>query len=200
MSHLPFTLAAYFFNSLSTLIDKFLLQEAIPDPLVYIFYLSIFSLVSLILIPFVPIPTLFTFILASLSTLLWTSGAYFMFKALQKGVASRVIPLIGTLIPLILIAYYKSFGQISLNQTWAALFLTLGLLVLVLPYLKGKLVFYELSLELLASVFFAISYIILRSAYTQAPFLTIFAWSGLILIPLGVKINLDQAKIVKKGA
>src|SRR3989338_2497021 len=98
MTHLPFTLLAYFFNSLSVVANKFLLNKAIPDPLIYIFYISLLSLLSLLALPFTLYPSPFVLILASISTLLWTLGAYLMFKALKLGQVSRVIPLIGTLI------------------------------------------------------------------------------------------------------
>lgn len=191
MSHLPFTISAYFLNSVAVLIDKFLLSKSIPDPLVYVFYFSVFSLVALFILPFTPVPTLEVFIAGSAATLLWTFGAYFMFKALKKGLTSRVIPIIGTLIPLSLLTYYKIFeNSITINQSWAALFLTFGLFLLILPALKGKIIFQEFAFELLASILFTSSYILVHQAYQNASFLTVFSWSKLVLVPVGVGIFL----------
>ncbi|OGE30387.1 hypothetical protein A2631_01280 [Candidatus Daviesbacteria bacterium RIFCSPHIGHO2_01_FULL_44_29] len=191
MSHLPFTLLAYLLNSIAVLIDKFLLNEKIPDPLVYVFYFSVFSLIGLFIIPFTQTPDIQVFLLASSSTLLWTTGAYFMFKALQKGLVYRVIPVIGTLIPIFLLIFYGYISQsISVNQAWAAGILILGLSTLTLPYLKGRLILAEFGLELGSAFLFACSYIVLHWAYSLAPFLTVFAWSRLILIPVGMLIYL----------
>lgn len=186
MSHLPFTIAAYFLNSIAVVIDQFLLNKTIPHPVVYVFYFSAFSLLVLPIAFFVPIPPLWVFVLASLSTLLWTAGAYFMFTGLKIGQASRVVPIIGTLIPLFLLFFYSQVSHtISVNEVWASGFLTLGLIVLILPYLKGKLLAWEFFLELLSALFFAGSYIILHQAYGGASFLSVFVYSRVILIPIG---------------
>lgn len=189
MSHLPFTVFAYFLNSVAVLIDKVLLTKDIKDPLTYIFYLSAFNLLALIVLPFTQFPTFSVFFLASSSTLIWTTGAYFMYKALQIGRAERVIPTIGTLIPITLISYYGIFTRaVSIQQLFAAAILTLGLVLLILPYLKSSLKPDELIFEILSAILFAVSYMMLREAYLNSQFLTVFAWSRVILIPIGVII------------
>ncbi len=183
MSHLPFTLLAYFLNSISVTINKLLLNKAIPDPFVYIFYISVFSLILLPAIPFTHIPGSNALTLASVSTLLWTLGAYFMFKALKIGLVSRVIPMIGTLIPLILLIDASRNSAISVNQTWAVGFLVLGLIFITLLDLKGKISKSEVIFEILSAVFFAISYILLRQAYVGENFFSILVYSRVILVP-----------------
>lgn len=186
MSHLPFTLAAYFFNALSVLTSKFLLSKTIPNPLVYIFYISLISLLAIIALPFTKIPTLEVFITASLSTVLWTGGAYFLFKALKIGNISRVIPIIGTLIPLILLIFASETRAITNAQIWAIWLLITGMLFLTLPDWRFKLNVREIVFEVVSALLFALSYIILRQAYLQFDFFSVLIWSRLILIPLGV--------------
>lgn len=186
MSHLPFTLLAYFLNCVSVLIDKFLLTKNNLDPLVYIFYISLFSLVALVPIPFTKSPTPHILLLASLSTCLWTLGAYFLYKALSKGLASRVIPIIGTLTPLILLIEALAVGNISNQQTLAVLLLLVGLVLLTLNDWKGKISRYEIIFEFLSALLFSISYLVLKEAYSQENFLTVLVYSRLILIPLGL--------------
>lgn len=188
MSHLPFTLLAYTLNSLAVSVDKFLLAKAIPNPLIYVFYISTISLLLLVLIPFVPFPTLAVFILSSIYILLWMIGAYLMYKALQIGHVSRVIPIIGTLIPLILLGKALLNQTLSQNQNWAVGILILGLILLTLPDWRGKIKAQELIYALLSAIFFASSYSILRSAYLQASFSTVFVWSRPILVPVLVTI------------
>lgn len=191
MSHLPFTILAYLLNGVAVLVDKFLLTKAIPDPLIYVFYFSLVSLVVLFILPFVPNPGMFVFILASISTLLWTTGAYSMLKGLQIGQASRVIPIIGTLIPLILLAFYGITSQsLTINQIWAATILTLGLIAITAPSLKGKIIVKEFIFELISSVLFAFSYVILHQAYQGSNIASVFIYSRLVLIPVGIVILL----------
>ncbi len=191
MSHLPFTLLAYLFNATSVLVDKFLLTKSIKDPLIYVFYFSCFSLLVLVVIPFTHIPNWQVLSLASLSTILWTTGAYFMIRALMRGHAARVIPIIGTLIPLITLGINQITGnQVNTNQIWAVWILVMGLAFLTLPAWKGKVDKWELIYEGLASMLFAVSYVILHQAYLMDDFLTVFVWSRMVLIPVGALILL----------
>lgn len=186
MSHLPFTLLAYFFNALSVLTSKFLLNRTIPNPLVYIFYISLFSLLAVLALPFTKIPSLEVFTLASLSTLLWTIGAYFMFKALKIGDVARVVPIIGTLIPLILLIFASETHEITNSQTWAIWLLITGMIFLTLPDWRLKLNIKEIVFEILSAIFFAVSYILLRQAYLKFDFFSVLIWSRLILLPAGI--------------
>ncbi|EKD85420.1 MAG: hypothetical protein ACD_38C00032G0002 [uncultured bacterium] len=183
MNHLAFTLAAYFFNALSILANKFLLKSTIPNPLIYTFYISFISLIALFALPFTKIPSLEVFILASLSTLLWTFGAYFMFKALKAGQVSRVIPIIGTIVPMILLTFASGTNALTNTQTAAIAILIAGVFFLTSSNWKGKIIKREITFEFLAAAGFASSYIILRQAYQSLDFLSVLAWSRLILLP-----------------
>lgn len=188
MGHIPFVILAYFLNSVAVSIDKFLLVKKIPNPLVYIFFISAFSLIATVLLPFTEAPTLKVFTLASAATLVWVLGVYFMYKGLQIGNVSRVIPVIGTLIPINLLIYARINGEVNLDQTFAVVLLVLGIILLTLPYLRGKIGLREVIYEVLASTLLAVSYILLRQAYTQHDFFSVFVWSRVILIPLGAFI------------
>ena len=45
-------LLGYFFAALSSVFDKYLLSDRIPVPAVYAFFVSLFSLIPMVLIPF----------------------------------------------------------------------------------------------------------------------------------------------------
>lgn len=188
MSFLPFAVFAYFLNAAAVLIDKFLLSRSIPNPLLYVFNISLISLVVFAMAPFTHIPAGQAFYFGSASTLLWTLGAYFMFSALKIGQASRVIPVIGTLIPLILAGISAYSGEIGLNEMWAVLFLVLGLLFLVTPYLRGKIILKEAGFEMVSALFFANSYVFLKWAYLKDDFLSVMVYSRAVLIPVLVFI------------
>jgi len=203
MNYLPFTLLSYFFNALTVLTNKFLLSKTIPDPLIYIFYISLASILAILALPFTHIPNLQTISIASLSTILWTTGAYFMFKALKLGAVSRVIPIIGTLIPLFLLIVASQSQAISQTQTWAIVLLISGMIFLTLNSWKGKINISEMIFEVLSSILFALSYILLRQAYLNMDFFSVIVWSRLILLPLVITIlavpNLRGKIITKSG-
>lgn len=182
MGHLPFTLLAYFFNAISITIDKFLLTRSVSHPLIYIFYISLFSLAALLLLPFTHIPNLWAFVLGSVSALLWTLGAYFMFTALKIGQPSRVIPMIGTLTPLILLVEAIFAQTITTPQIMAVIILLFGLILLTAPDWKGAFKREEFVWEIFSAVFFAVSYLALRQAYLLDQFLTVFVWSKFAII------------------
>lgn len=174
-----------------------MVTKHIQNPLIYVFYLSVISLIMLLGLPFTHIPTLEVFILASISTLLWTTGWYYMFKGLQVGVASRVIPIIGTLIPLILLSEATLISHdVNLQQALAASLLILGLVFLTIKDWKGSapgsagLSKQEMIYILLSAFLFAISYLFLREAYLRDDFLTVLVWSRIILIPVGIGLIL----------
>ena len=188
--YLPISILAFFLNGIAVTVDKFLITKTIPDPLIYIFYFSLISFVALLGIPFTSMPTNEVFFLASTSTIFWTTGAYFMFWALKIGQVQRVIPVIGSLIPLFLLAISFPTGGIIQNQAVAVLTLILGLIFLTLPELRGKLLLKELVFEVWSALFFALAYLLLREAFLKQDFLTVLIWSRPILIPLGIAILL----------
>lgn len=188
--YLPIAILANFLNSIALTVDKFLITKVIPDPLVYIFYFSLISFVALLGIPFTQIPSSQVFFLASTSTLSWTLGAYLMFWALKTGQVQRVVPVIGASIPLILLVISLPTGGILPTQAVAVLILILGLLFLTLQDIRGKLLLKELFLEILAALFFALAYLLLREAFLKQDFLTVLIWSRPILLPLAVIIIL----------
>ena len=192
MTFLPVSIIAYILNGASILANKFLVTKKIPHPLSFVFYISISSLIILVAIPFTKHPDPYTFFVLSVSTILWTIGAYYLFSALKIGLASRVAPIIGTLQPIFLIVYYYIFTHsLSLNDVWGAMLCTFGLAVLILPYLHHHLEnlerrnrTHELIYEIASAFFFAVSYIVLKEAYNHTNFLTGLVWGRLILIPI----------------
>src|SRR5260221_1798672 len=184
MNLLPLTLLAFFFNSIAVTVDKVLLTKTIQRPIVYVFYISLVSLLALLLLPFTHLPSWSVFFLASASTLVWTTGLYFLYKGLQVGQVSRVVPVIGTLVPLLLLVYASLNKTLSTDQTWAAGILVVGLVILTLPDWKGKITTKELTFEVLAAIFFAHAYLLLRQAYLQDNFLTVWVYSRVILVIL----------------
>ena len=184
MNYLPFALVSYFLNSIAVTVDKVLLTKTIPDPLIYVFYFSLLSFLAFFGLPFTHTPTTEVFIMASASTLLWTLGAYCMFKALKIGLLQRVIPIIGVITPLTLLLLASSDNSITSSQALAIVILIFGLIFLTMQDWKGRFIKKELALDIFSGILFAFSYYLLRLAYLQEDFLTVLVYSRFILIPL----------------
>ncbi len=188
MSYIPFTLLAYFLNGVAVLVDKFLLTSKITNPLIYVFYLSLASLIILVLIPFTVFPSLIVFILASISTIIWTSGLVFMYLALKEGLVTRVIPVNGTLIPIFLLVFAIYTKSVTSTEIIAILVLILGLILLTIFEWRGKITLRETVYIVLSALLFAVSYLFLREAYLRTNFLTVLVWSRIVLVPIGFLI------------
>lgn len=184
--YLPITIIAYILNGIAVTIDKILLNKVIPNPLVYIFYISIISCLALFALPLTHTPAAEVFILASASTILWTMGAYFMFGALKVGQISRVIPVIGTLNPLILFVLAIWAASITASQIWAVILLIPGMVFLTLNDWKGKITRKELIFEIFSASCFAFSYLTLKQAYIKEDAFTVLVWSRFVLIPVAL--------------
>lgn len=202
MNYLPFTILAYVLNAVAVTIDKLLLTSKIQNPLVYVFYVSAISLITVFLIPFTHPSSLSGIALAALSSLIWTLGLYLMFKGLQVGNLARVVPVIGALVPLFLLAQSTFSGTITVNQSWAVGILVTALFFLTLPSWRGKFTLKESLFEVSSAFFYALSYILLREAYLRQDFLTVLVYSKLALVP-GLFLVLlipDWRRIVLSGA
>jgi drug/metabolite transporter (DMT)-like permease len=184
MSYLPIALAAYFLNGAGALIDKFLLTEDIKHPIVYVFYISVLSLVALLFLPFTTIPTLTVLGLASLSTFSFVVAEYCLYCALRIGQTSRVIPIIGTLVPLFLLVEGIYSQTLTSGQVTAVAILILGIIFLTITGWRGAVIKKELVYEILAGIFFAAAYLLIRQAYLRETFFTVLIWSQVVLLPL----------------
>lgn len=90
------TLLGYFFNSVATVVDKYLLSGRIPSPLLYMWYTGILSAGVVVLIPFgvtfISWPLLGVALLSGVLLLLSLGVLY---EAVRRWEISRVAPLVG---------------------------------------------------------------------------------------------------------
>ena len=101
MLWLAVAISAYLLLAIVALVDKYLISGPIPSPKVYVFYIGLFGILSLFLIPlgFVipqPIDIVINFIAGSiyLFAILGLIGAFKFFEV------SRIIPAIGGFLPI----------------------------------------------------------------------------------------------------
>ncbi|MFZ3073706.1 MAG: hypothetical protein WA093_01035 [Minisyncoccales bacterium] len=102
MLWLYIAIGSYILLAATALIDKILLGGSISNPKLYAFYIGILSAVAFLLLPFgawaSPAPALFLIGVAAGAAQIY--GSYFYLSALGRFEASRVVPIIGSLVPI----------------------------------------------------------------------------------------------------
>ncbi len=169
-------------------VDKLILTKAVPKPIVFVFYSTIFVLPLVLLLPFglVQLPKNFAdSIIFLISGLSFAFGVWAMYNAIAKGEVSRLGPLIGAAIPFFILCFGSFFlsEKLSLYAYIAAGFLIIGSLFVSFNEKTGSGAWHSgLDWALLAAVLFAISHMTAKYAFNTYGFV-----SGFVLtkIPIG---------------
>lgn len=176
------TIISYFLNSLSLLINKFLLEEKIKNPAVYTFFTCSLLLIAVILLPFDwQQPSIYELLIELLAGFLFGIAIWLMFIALKKGETSRVIPIIGGVQPLIILplAWYWLGEKIPTSFLIALFLIIFG--TFLISYEKkqvSKIPKQVYFLAVFSAVFFALSVIATKAAFnSQNSFITPFVIS-----------------------
>ena len=176
MSFLPIAFLGYIFNGTAILVDKLLVDTRIPNPIVYTFYLSLLTPVTLALVPFgFVMPTLYTLALGILAAVTYITALLIFYTALKHDEASRVSPVVGVFTPLfaLVLGQLIFFQLLSPRQTAASILLILGLITLSsTAWFKNRLERKHLAFMAGAGLFFAFSMLILREVFLTTNFIT----------------------------
>lgn len=177
-------LSSYFLSALAVILDKFLLgSKRISSAPVYSFYIGILGLAVLFFLPFgFYIPSAYQMLISVLSGAFFSLGILFLYFAIQKGEASRVLPIIGALIPTL--TYFFSF---LFSSEKFALLQVAGIVLLIFG---GLLISFDLPLKInkrkffagfkdsvIAGTLLAVAYFIFKFVYSEQTFLNGFMWT-----------------------
>ncbi|MFZ3031414.1 MAG: hypothetical protein WA082_00055, partial [Candidatus Moraniibacteriota bacterium] len=170
-------LLGYFFAAISAVFDKYLLSDRIPTPVVYAFFVSLFSLVPMVLIPFgFQYTTWYSTWTLLLSGMLFVYGLIAFYTAVKQHEISRVAPLVGTVVSLV--AFLAVFlpwmpGEQTVEVWYIAALLCLivgGLLISFdLPFHKGE---HISKLVLVAGLLMGVSLLLLKEGYVGSNFVS----------------------------
>ncbi|PIZ99837.1 MAG: hypothetical protein COX77_00320 [Candidatus Komeilibacteria bacterium CG_4_10_14_0_2_um_filter_37_10] len=202
MGWLSITIIGYFFNSISIIIDKSLLNKQIPHPVVYTFYISILGLVAFLLAPFgLHLISVTNFIYSIISGFFFTWALLAMFSALLRSEASRVTPLIGSFSPLFILAlsYFIVGERLSLLQVMAFVLIFLGsVLISYRRHYQDKHV-KSIWLAILSAFLFALSYVIAKYVFDEIGFISGFVWAriGSFIAAIILLIPQDNRRVIK---
>lgn len=197
MSWLFIVIIAHLLNAGAFLVDKFLLAKAVPKPVVYAFWIGLLGLISLVLLPlgwFFNLLTdggnaaLFVFTgrevaFAILAGMTFEVALLFFFGALRRLETSRVVPVIGGLQPLIILALSYTFlgERLAQNEVIAFAILLLGSVIIsfdtdVVHATETERRRRGWWYALIASLFFAVSYAMTKAVFVTLPFISGFVW------------------------
>lgn len=181
-------IVGYFFKAASDAISKILLEDkqSIPDPIGLTFYTVIAGILVFALAPFgFHIPTISVFWLTFITGLVSTTGFFFLYGALARGEASRVITAIGAIAPVITFILARLFiGERFSSQEIIGL-----ILVLIGVFIVGRGRSRDGNSDffrwvVLAAVFFAFFTILVKAVFLRESFI-----NGLIWIRFGALIG-----------
>ncbi|NCO23347.1 hypothetical protein COW09_01615 [bacterium (Candidatus Moisslbacteria) CG12_big_fil_rev_8_21_14_0_65_36_11] len=181
MIWLIISLVGYFLLAIAGLTDKILLKKSIPEPVVYAFYISLLSLIALLLIPFgFEFPGFHLLLISFAAAFIFTLALLLFFSLLKKEEASRVIPLVSGLSPVFVFILSRNFlgESLSLKQILAFIIILIGGLLISLEKGKKKESLFQKTffLGLIASFLFAVFYVLSKYVYLHHSFISGFIW------------------------
>ncbi len=206
MLWLVVALISYFLLAAVHIVDKYLLGERIPSPLVFAFYMGMLGTLAFLLAPFGFLrfpgwPLLFLAVVAggihilAVLSLLWGQKLF---------ETSRIVPAIGALLPIFTFGFTLLFGKaekvLGFYEILAFLLLILGT-VLITYRGKGLFSWKSLRISALSAFLFATFFIMMKFVYLSHPFLSAMIWSrlGAFLVSLLFLFSATVRKDIFEG-
>ncbi len=190
MNWLIFSILAYFLLALSITLDKILLRRRINKPAVYAFYVALFSLASIILIPFGLHWIGWVWLAVSiLAGIIFVYALLFFYYAVQENEISKVAPLVGVVMQIATFIIAVSFLNEGLtsNKVFGLIFLIVGGFLVSFDWpFKFSNILKGFKFSLLSGIFFAIAYSLFDYVYNgvanifaEGAFVSGFIWTRL---------------------
>lgn len=222
------TVVSYFINAGVYVADKFLLSKKIHSSITYAFYVGIWSIFNFILLIFSPwMPGLGDFFIDVFAGMLFLATLIFWYKALHQSEATRVVPIVGALVPIFsfLLSYIFLGEKFNQNQVLAfAILIAGGILIsvkqtklYVYRHVADRIrdvagdMFGSVSAELrptrrlllnslISAFFFAAYYVLMKHIYMTQPFIGSFVWSrfGTFIGVLLILVVPEWRKLIKE--
>ena len=184
MSWLAVAVFSYLILAVVYLVDKYLLTGSVTNPKVYTFYVGILWILALLLVPFVDfyVPETSQIVLSLSAGAVFVWGLFWFYKTLHLFEASRVVPAVGSLTPLLtfLLIYVFTSGQETLSFNSAAAFVLLILGNILINLKKEKFInFRSFRLSVLTAFFFSLAFVLTKYVYLAQPFWNGFIWRSM---------------------
>lgn len=134
-------LAAYVLNAIAATVDKILLSNDIPNPRVYTFFISLLGGLGIVLAPWgLTLISWEMFGVALLTGVVSVTALWAFFNALVRHEASRVVPIVGGLQPIIIFFLAARFigEKLTSLEILAVVLFILGGIIITLEPVQSK--------------------------------------------------------------
>ncbi|MEK7164932.1 MAG: DMT family transporter [Patescibacteria group bacterium] len=186
MNWLLVVLIGHFLNAAAFLTNKFLLNKGIPSPFVYAALTGLLGGAAVVLIPFgFSVPAMPEILRALAAGATFILALIFFYAALKQNEASRVVPLVGGLVPLFtfVLAYFYLGERLANNQILGFVALVVGGVLITLDKkgpasakaTAGKR--YGYLYAIIAAFVFAVSFVLTKQVFIEQNFVSGFVWS-----------------------
>jgi len=195
---------AYFLVAMEVILDKFLLtSKRISHPAVYAFYSGLLTAFVFFLIPFgFHAVALKTAILSIVVGMIFTYGILSLFFAINKSEASRVMPVVGAVTPIVvfIISVFVLAERLRFIQVWGVVALIIGGLLISFDFpLKNKKKFFHgFYFSILAGILLAIEATGFKYLSDTDSFTNVFIWTrwGVVLGALSLMLVPHWRKVI----
>ena len=189
MSYLSIAVIAYFLVAMEVILDKFLLtSKRVSHPAIYAFYSGLLTAFVFFMIPFgFHSVSLVTSIVSIATGIIFTYGILALFFAINKSEASRVMPVVGAVIPIItfLLSTFLLSERLHVLQIIGVVALIIGGLFISFEFpLKNKKKFFHgFYFSILAGVLLALEVTLFKYLSDSDSFTNVFIWTrwGVVL-------------------
>lgn len=173
---------AHILNGSVSILDKFLLTKTFKEPAAYAFWIGLMGLATFFLLPFgftLPHGTQWTIDLAAGAT--FVLALYFFYMAIQSEEVSRVIPIIGSMIPIVtlILSYIYLDERLAQGQIWSILVLIVGIILLTFRRSRKAINYKMILAAPMAAILFSLSSVLMKEVFIDQPFFGGLAWSRL---------------------
>ncbi|MFA6047251.1 MAG: EamA family transporter [Parcubacteria group bacterium] len=182
MNWLAISTVAYFLLALEVVLDKFLLSSRrVSHPAIYTFYAGALGLFALFFIPFgVHALSYSDAFLRFVAGVIFIYGMFSLFSAIAKSEASRVVPVVGVVVPILALFLAAIFlnEHLKPGQITGIFFLVIGGLWISydLTSVKKIKLFDGFYWSILAGTLLAISAVTLKGFYSHDNFINVYVW------------------------
>jgi len=146
-------------------------------PLVYAFYTGIIEIFAVVLLPFgFTWPNFSTVVIALLSGVFFIVALIFFFNAVIRFEISKVAPIVGSMVPVVLfgLSFFRADFSLSSFQIIALFLLIVGGILVSYKKIPLKNFPKLFGFSIAAAVFFGLSYFLIKIAYGETTFITGF--------------------------
>lgn len=183
-------ISGHLLNGAAFLIDKILLSSSFRKSGTYAALIGGLSCFILPVLPWVDLPSGSAWIPVALFGSLFVLAIWLFFEALQEGEASRIVPIVGVLIPIFTLLESNVFigERLPWENIWGFLLLITATLILTAIGKKGWLPLRVIAICTASAFLFAASSVAGKAAYLADGFTSVFVASRIFAALTAISI------------